>query len=302
MGIIENLFSRRIKKEKGEFDHDVYEYEVIPNKLRDQLFLILGNGDDDNYKHEIYIKIFRTLAEEHGIRDDSQKILRRKGRFQGGPERYPRKELINFFFNQELDIMLDFIQLFLKQKRLVNDDIITEVNQRMLENGFGYQFEDGLIVKINSKHIHKEMIVPTLNLLQDKQFKNVNDSYRAAFDSFNSNDLLQVYNYCSKAIESMIKDICIILKYSYKKEDTMNKLVKHLEDNKFFAETHLTENLNHLCSLLKNVSKIRNKQGAVHGESSQNDIEISKSTVYFVLGQTATIIRFLFERYQELKK
>lgn len=62
--------------------------------------------------------------------------------------------------------------------RCTPDEAIQELNERFKENGVGYQFENGQLIKVDSKFTHTETIKPVLALLQDtKRYKGANQEF-----------------------------------------------------------------------------------------------------------------------------
>ena len=47
----------------------------------------------------------------------------------------------------------------------IADQSINELNARFLENGVGYQYEAGEIIRVDSQFVHSEVVKPTFKLL-----------------------------------------------------------------------------------------------------------------------------------------
>jgi len=307
--ILENLFSRRTRKEKNPYS-DVYQYDVMPEKLKITLYKIILRGTElatkrdhnrSQSENNIYERIHTIICEEHSLH-----YLIKKPYYNDD-----YKNNVISFFNQNEDILitLDILQLsimsiLLSTQRLYGEEMDTllnigkEINQRMLEHGFGYQFEDGIIIKIDTKHTHKEIVKPALKLLNDKRFHNANEEYRDAFEALKREDYENVFVECNKAFESTMKIICEINKFTYKQSDISSKLISILSNNKFI-EGYNEDMLNGLIKVLTTVSTLRNKEGG-HGKGSKQQIE-DLSYVNFALHSTASNILFLMERQQEFQ-
>lgn len=304
--IFENLFSRKYKRENGLFS-DVYQYDEMPEKLKITLYKIfvraideITDGYNQNEKRiKIYHRIHDILCEEHSLHYLSKKIYYERD--------YP-DSVINFFINTEnLIIQMDIVQLFCARIKFKADNsygeqqdyfnsFIKEINQRMLEHSFGYQFEENTIIRIDTKHTHSELVKPTFTLLKDTRFKNADEEYRDAFEAFKRSDYENVFVECNKAFESTMKIICEINKFTYKQADPSSKLITILKDNDFI-KGYNEDMLNGLVKVLSSISTLRNKEGG-HGKGVKDEIS-DISYVNFALHLTASKILFLMERQLE---
>lgn len=305
--LLEGLYSRIFKK-KNKLFSDIYQYEEIPEKLKITLYKIFQRALIEicnSQYHRITIgdicrEIHDIICEEHSFH-----YLYK----QSYAHNHYEDNLIKFFLdNKELLIGLDIIQLFLirineeintSSQKNVFREFINEINKRMLEHSFGYQFENNLMIRIDTKHTHKEIVKPSFILLQDSRFKNADIEYRNAYEALKRNDYENVMVECNKAFESTMKIICSLNKFSYNQTDASNKLIKVLIENKFIY-SYSEEFLISLSKILSTPSILRNKEGG-HG-SGVKEKEIEISYVNFVLHSTATNILFLMERQKEFKK
>jgi hypothetical protein len=172
-------------------------------------------------------------------------------------------------------------------------EYVTEINQRMLEHGFGYQYEDGLLVRIDSKHTHSEIIKPTLLLLQDQRFENVNDEFRKAFDAYKNGKHEEAIREASNSVESTMKIICSIQDYGLPTKHNSTALIEHLR-KKDFIQNFQAETFNALAKCIETTSIVRNNQ-AGHGKGHE-ERNIDVSLVSYVLNMAASTIKFLVEK------
>lgn len=291
--INENLPSRQYKRENNLFP-DVYQYDEFPKKLKITLRRIFDRAFEYyNYPQqtERINFICTTICEEHSLLNlntyrDSHAST--------------KEELYAYFLNIDdtyisLDILYLFCLIFYQSKS------IREINQRMLEHGFGYQFEEGILIRIDSKHTHKELVVPALKLLRDDRFKNANEEYRKAFDAFKRGDYDSVFIESYKAFESTMKIICEINNFDYKKKGTASDLIETLKQ-KNFIKGYNTNMLKGLGKLLQSVPTLRNNDGG-HGSGTKSENEkLPLSYVNLSIHQTAACILFLMERQTEFEK
>lgn len=217
------------------------------------------------------------------------------------------------YFNDSKDILilLDILNLFClfisksinnepsATKKRIIENFLDEINQRMLEHSFGYQYENSLLVRVDTKHTHKEIVKPSFILLKDKRFKNADEEYRDGFEAFKRGDYENVFVECNKAFESTMKIICEINKFEYNQNDTSSKLIKKLSESGFI-KGYNEDMLNGLSKVLSAVSTLRNKEGG-HGKGVKEEIK-DVSYVNFALHLTATKILFLMERQSEFLK
>ncbi|WP_462180040.1 AbiJ-NTD4 domain-containing protein [Pseudoalteromonas gelatinilytica] len=168
-----NLYSSRQKALRGEVS-DVFQYDEMPDKLRVQIKFILDKclGNESQYytadwPKAIYNAIYETLIEEYG-----QLYLSNSSELYGTKNCY--KSLNEYLINEpDVELVLDYIELAFKHVNgntrhyeylsrhnhsEIADNAIELLNLRFKENGCGYQFEDGQIFRVDSTHIHKEII------------------------------------------------------------------------------------------------------------------------------------------------
>lgn len=295
--IIENLYSRKYKKENGLFP-DIFTYDPMPVKLKITLTNILKEvlPECSQRLHKDAFQIIHNLiCEEHSYHY-----------LENNWDDVENRVLAFFNTDKEILIDLDILNIALDiinatayqdydtQKYLL---YIQNINQRMLEHGFGYQYENKNIIRIDTKHTHSEIVKPALALLTDSRFKNANNEYRKAYDAFKNTDYETAISESNKAFESTMKIICDINNYEYNQNDTANKLINILAKNSFIEEFN-TDMLNGLKMTLKNIPTIRNKMGG-HGSGIEDKV-VSISYVNFALHSTATNILFLLERNKEI--
>lgn len=294
--IIEDLYSRRYKKEHGLFP-DVFIYEPMPEKLKNTLSKIfirsLEECEQVERRHDTdyYEEIHDTICEEHGF-----KII--------GDQFDDFESRITDFFIEKNDIFinLDIVNIVLNTIFRVSNingyllskfsSYIQEINQRMLEHGFGYQYENGLLIRIDSKHMHAEIIKPTLLLLQNEKFSNADAEYRKAFDAYKNGSYEEAIREANNALESTMKIICYHKNYGLPKKHNATALIAHLREKAFISDFQM-EVFNGLSKSLESVSIIRN-QIAGHGRGHEVRT-IEPNMVSYVLNMTASNIKFLVE-------
>lgn len=297
---LKNSFSRRRKSKIC----DVFVYDEMPQKLRMQVahilsevfgaIYILGNPSDS---HEILSLIVRTARKEAGV-----------NRLFGGVNTDVDDEFYSWILNtNDFDCLIDIIEMTMQ---IIDDidksgrawmhseaspsDAISELNSRFLEAGFGYQYINSQIIRIDNTFAHSEMVVPALILLSNDKFSAASSEFRQAHDFYRNGHYSSSITECGKSLESVLKTIGAALGWSINKNDTASKLIAAAFSASFIPEWMQAE-FNALRSLLEAGTPVmRNKLGA-HGAGTPR--EIPARFVAFQLHQTAAAIIFLVETF-----
>ncbi len=294
--IIENLYSRRYKKENGLFP-DVFTYDLMPEKLKITLSKIFKRtiiecSEIERNPLDFFYEIFHEIiCEEHSL-----KVI-------GNPHYSYETRILNFFIEEHdlfinlniLNLVLNLLSELASSSYRINKDFLSylqEINQRMLEHGFGYQYEDGLLIRIDSKHTHDEIIKPALLLLQNEKFKNADDEFRNAFDAYKNGKYEEAIREANNSFESTMRIICHLKGYELPKKHNATALIAHLRDKQFIPDFKM-EVFNGLAKCLESVSIIRNNI-AGHGKGHE-ERTIEPNMVSYVLNMTAANIKFLVE-------
>src|SRR5439155_25744042 len=87
---------------------------------------------------------------------------------------------------------------------------VDQPNDRFREDGVGYEYSSGEIIRIDSKYIHAEAVKPALRLLQDggKLFTGPLDEFLKAHDHYRKGEAKDAISWALKAFESTLKAIC----------------------------------------------------------------------------------------------
>lgn len=308
---ITDLFSKRQKRLRGEIP-DVYRYTVIPDALRVQVVHIMNDAigppmfqnfaSTSNDAAQAYIAIYDILCREYG-------------QFELAKGRDRQKALWNFFGHRETttEQALDVIETCFRHIDIVvrehpglyrgrcqsSDQAIEELNTRFREHGVGYQYEAGMIVRVDSKLIHAEVVKPALALLSAKGFKGPNEEFLSAHQHFRKKEYSACLNECLKAFESTMKVICDKRRWPYDpQKSTAKDLIQILFDNGLvpsFMQSHFT---GLRTTLEAGLPTIRNRRSG-HGQGAATQ-EIPESIASYALHLTATNIVFLVQAEQEL--
>jgi hypothetical protein len=300
------IWSRR-KRQAQATGQDVYQYDTIPTRVRVQVIQLLeaGLGAGDAASS---IRLIPNPCYEHIV-----KVMRRNvGVYQLAvtiPSQF-KAELFSWLHSESdinywldgVEVSLQTIETWMQNPELRGTyhpsaepgDIIVEFNDRLMEAAIGYQYVSGQINRIESQHMHIDVVVPTLQLLNHPRFESANSEYRSAHEAFRHGRLEDSIVDCGKALESVLKIIGRKRKWKFNDNDTASKLVKAAVDAGFLA-AYLDPSLNHLKGLIETSTPVlRNKTGA-HG-AGVNPRVVPPHLAAFQLHQTAAVILYLMKQ------
>lgn len=284
------LPSRRKKIENGTLYPDIYQYDEVSQKLRNIIVRLFDQSYAKNFSH----KIHTLICDEHGIFE----LYKLKTDFYSFSTDYlgDIREFIFSFKNEQFEIFLDLLEILFHFFREHEQEILQELNQRMLENGFGYQFENDTLIRIDSLPMHKNVVKPTLELLQDSRFENANVEYRQAFDDYNHRRYEEMFVNLCKSVESTIKIICDINSFGLPAFHSLKPLISRLIDNNFLPQYN-EKPIEGLDNILRTIGNIRNENGG-HGAGVEKR-KIDQSLITYAMHSTASTLLFLLQRQKE---
>jgi uncharacterized protein DUF7014/AbiJ-like protein len=180
------------------------------------------------------------------------------------------------------------------------DDALEELNERFRRAGFGYRFEQGKLIRIDSETTHQQVMRPALQLLADPRFKGADDEFRAAHDHFKAGENKDCAVDALNALESTIKIICDLKKWTYEPGSRISDLLKVLRRENFFPE-FADQSFEQLVATLKSgLPSLRNETGG-HGQGAK-PVEVPDYVASYALNLAASKIRFLIEAFQASAK
>ena len=303
---IHDIFSKRQKRLRGG-EPDVYQYDIIPAKLRNQIVQIMsssiGGFSTSGHPYVDYKTIVDILCREYG-----RSYLTPTGGV-------PYAVLSNFILESSTtEECLDAVELVASaiDKRVrVRSFAITghgeklasssleEINIRFRESGVGYQFIDGEIIRVDSELIHAKAVKPALSLLNTKGYAGPHEEFLGAYQHFRMGSNKEALTDCLKAFESTMKAICDKRGWAYDPaKDTAKKLIDILFDNGLIPQFWQTQ-FTSLRSLLESsVPTGRNKLSG-HGQGATPTTVPDYLTAY-MLHMTASTLVFLTTAEKEL--
>lgn len=180
------------------------------------------------------------------------------------------------------------------------DEAIQELNFRFREHGFGYQYVDGLIIRVDTEYLYDEAVNPAIELLNDYSFSGASQEFMSAHAHYRHMRYKEAVNDALKAFESTMKTICKRMDWAFSETDPANKLIVTCFRNRLIPE-HLQSHFTGLRTTLESgLPTIRNKQtGHGQGEIPQ---ELPQHFAAYALHLAATNIVFLMESYKQISQ
>lgn len=301
-----DLFSKRQKRNRGEVP-DVYQYETIPAELRVQIVHIIRDAFGDPYGYrgnelEIFKFIHDSLCREYGVFTLGSQY---KSNFDS---------VFNFLLQtKENDKVIDIVELTFRlidrhvreyqygyqNCKLSPDEAIDELNHRFREHGVGYQYESGMMIRVDAQFIHEEVVRPALSMLSDPMYEGANAEFLSAHEHYRNGKYKECLNDCLKAFESTTKAICTQRGWEFKSGDTAKRLIDIVFENELipsFMQTHFAG----LRSTLEaGVPTVRNRLSG-HGQGVE-EVMVPESVAAYALHLTASNVLLLTRANLEMK-
>lgn len=292
------IYSRR--KRQLEPASDVYLYDILPNKLRVQFIQImdeaLGEFSFDNFEgNEAWAALVDMLRKELGT-------------FQLARAGNRRDEFVAWFLGTtNIDELLDAVEFGCRiiDTAIRNDNLhfsanadklLSELNARFQEAGVGYQYVSHEIIRVDSQLLHKEVVLPALQLLSDSKFAGANSEFLEAHRQFRAGDYEQCLTECCKAFESVLKVIAKAEGWAVSQTDPVSKLLKSAFDAGLIPP-YLQSEFDGLKAVLQaGIPTVRNKTSG-HGTGAIPRV-VPQHLAAFQLHQTAAAIVFIVEAYR----
>lgn len=301
MGILD-IFSKRNKPAP-----DVFQYDELPKKLRVQIGHLFENAIGDDWQE--WGDLARSIACEHGMFN----LPTRQGHSLYDPHDYCT-DCVNYVLSADTELALDLIEVAFRvvdqhlrndyhhwvRRSVDADGAIRELNHRFRENGVGYAYENGNIVRVDSQVLHADVVKPAFALLRTAGFSGPNTEFMAAHEHFRHGQVEAAIAEAGKAFESTMKAICEQRKWPYDKtRATASDLIRVIID-KGLVPKYSDEQLQHVNKVLIGVSTIRNKN-AGHGAGAEPR-DVPDHYAAYALHLAASNIVFLVECHKALPK
>jgi hypothetical protein len=177
--------------------------------------------------------------------------------------------------------------------------VISELNHRLREGGVGYQYENGVIIRMDSQFVHAEITKKALSLLSSKHFSGAEDEFLSAYKHYRHSECKDAIVDVGASVESTMKCICDSLRWKYEKGARASNLIKVLRDHRLFPD-YLDKSFDQFLAILKSgLPEIRNNEGS-HGQGSVPK-RVPAHVAAYALHFAATNIVFLVECMKDLQ-
>ncbi len=311
--MIFDLFSKRQKDKARSGASDVYQYRAAPKTLRVQMQQILLDAIGPQYRPDPYgtsvpahnpaawKHIHKILCRELGVHKLSA----------GGTE---AEQILDFFETAHPDSFVDAVEVcvrwihrvalpmqeYERSKRGIQqdpDEALNEINYRFRQAGFGYQFENGEIFRIDSEFCHEELVKPALKILSETGFEGPQAEFLAAHQKYRIGEYEQAVVEAGKAFESTLKVVCDKNKWPYPSGSRASDLLKVVRTNGLWPD-YLDGSFDQLvATLASGLPRVRNDAGA-HGQGSEVR-SIPPYIAHYALNLCAAKIVLLTQAHQD---
>lgn len=274
-----DLYSKRRTELEKAGKEEVYGYDSPPATLRSQIKRIAKEALGEPITHRHYSDDSNNIYQQlHDIycREAGVDFLHRG--------RDPYSDLMATVDSSECETFLDILELFCRaidkvirdytpyerDERGITgdpDDLIQEINYRLRQAEFGYQYESGQIIRQDSKFTHDEVIRPALSLLTKPGYSGPQEEFLTAHRHYRAGEHEQAITEAAKSFESMMKAVCDKKEWAYPKGARATDLLKILRTHALLPD-YLDSSFDQLASTLSSgLPKVRNDSGA-HGQGS----------------------------------
>jgi RhoGEF, Guanine nucleotide exchange factor for Rho/Rac/Cdc42-like GTPases len=275
----------------------------LPRRVRNQIILLWDDalGKRVEMFYNPWKKLYDHFEREFGIRDPH---IDPREEFDLAPERC--REL---FLEAETAHALYMVEVtfraVLRQSpqarhelgvRLDAAQAIERLNRYLREARIGYQFTEGILVRLDSEHLYAETVAPVLHLLTAPEFGGANDEYRQAHARFSAGDYKGAVTAAANAVESTMKVICDQRNWAYEPTVQAGSLIDILFDRGLIPD-HLNDNRQGFRSLVAGVSVVRNKSASAHGAGA-TPVDVPPQMASYVLHVAASTILYLVEQHK----
>lgn len=289
------VFSKRNKL----IQFDVLEYDELSPRLRNQIYFIFKDALAIDFA-DIYSQsepansfsyIHDTVCREHGIIN----------LYGYGQYSYAKQCESYLKVGEDIAVLLDLIEISMREievlrenfssdyLRLSEEEAIKELNHRFRENGVGYEFLNGILIRKDSQFLHEETTKPALHLMQEEEFDGALDEFLKAHDHFRKGNHKECIIYTGKAFESTMRTIGEKQAWALTGKENASDLISLLVKNEVIPS--------YLQTTLQGLATLRNK--VAHGQGGK-PLPTPEHFVNYALHLCGTNIVMLIEAYRDL--
>ena len=308
---LQELFSKLKDKRAKAGQPVIFTYDEIPEKLKNQVVHIwkdaIGPYGDYSAGKQVWDTLHDFVSRELGIPSL-------------GSSRNPAENCLEFLYNQDTDQVLDIIQAsfnatehyfgkYSGEPAWMNRQIglsyppdfaIRELNKRFLENGIGYQYENGQIIRVDSQYTYSEVILPALQLLNDAQFKPALNEFMKSHEHYRKGRYEDTLSEALKAFESVMKIIIAANEWVVDSDASAAKLIQVCFDNGLLPSSLISHFSGLRTTLESGLPTVRNKF-AGHGDGIKV-VEVPEYLAQYAINLAASNIVLLVNAYKSKRK
>jgi hypothetical protein len=233
---IYELFSERERKRLGGKEPDVFQYDTLPEMLRNQIVLLwrdaLGSyiplraAARHSKSNMAWIDIEKLLCQELGIFRLAADLHHPDARVE---EYFLKVQAIADALSV-VEVVFQRINRRVEAEFLVDKGANSDLNARLRKHGVGYQYESGRIIRMDTIYSHDEMVKPALLLLSQPGFEGANDEFLKAHEYYRKGVKSPAINEALKAFESTMKCICAQRRIPFDSKWQTKDLIKCMID------------------------------------------------------------------------
>lgn len=309
------IYSKRFSLPSHMDTQDFLQYE-LPGIFRNQVIHIWRSAVGFYKSRRTYENLpgyYDTFPMNWFWDEVVNSLSREYGNFSLGRRNRNLQQLCEEYLKQTEDALaLDIIELTfslmdrklskLKQQertrygiRQTPEDAIIELNRKFQEHQIGYRFESGKILALHSEHIHLNITVPAIRLLNSEGFSGPEKEFLEAYEHYQYGRGAAAISEASNALESTIKAILHLKKMEYDQQWNANRLIQEFMKTGIIP-VYQQEFLTKLTGVLQGLPTIRNNESA-HGDGSEPK-KVQAHLVEYALDLAATAIKFLVTAYK----
>lgn len=311
--VYSNLYSHRKRAEKNEIE--LLSYESIPVETRNKIFFAIQRcmPKEEGYglltlaiHYAQHTGKFPGEAIKEHLLGNSVKMMFAFGVGYGFDA---KKDFHDFFLKCVIDDLFDIIEVFIRWKNWLTqedkskiEEFVAETNDILRQDNIGYEIVEkkgeNVIIRVDSKYLHKETTKKALNLLHEENFDAALEEFSKALERYTKKEYSEAITYANSAFESTMK--IILNKNSGDATQLINELKKHKVNGVSFLPQYYENFSIEIKKILQPLPITRNEKGIPHGKGRKK-IVVDKSFAEFALHLSGTFIVFLIKRFKEFE-
>lgn len=292
-------------KRGQEREFDVLQYDEIPDRLRIQVHYIWVDALEINKINSNYGVQRAVFGAFSFIRNHLCRELGIESLYPYGHSNMTDLQECEYYLKKGRDpkVWLSLVELsmltisdyretvdiFERSRMAMNEEeAIADLNARFRENGMGYEFSNGMIIRKDSEILHEEVVKPALYLLHDEEFEGASEEFLKAHGHYREGNFEECVVYAGKAFESTMRIIGDRKDWGLKGKENASELISIMVTNGLIPV--------YFQNALQGLGTLRNQ--VAHGKGDK-DFYVSDYFVNYAMHLCATNIVMLIEAYRK---